>query len=135
MIYLLCIGFYLLASIVAGIGEGLRIKNVSKYSLSWHWLQFLERVLIFAGGYGYTVNGGSVVTGYTKVFPADEIVVYRTSSSSYSTAVNTTLTVGSRSDTYTITTKSAPAPSGGSKVLKTNGGILKDSTGKVIKTQ
>lgn len=51
MIYLLCIGFYLLASIVAGIGEGLRIKNVSKYSLSWHWLQFLERVLIFAGGY------------------------------------------------------------------------------------
>ncbi|MDY0083319.1 MAG: hypothetical protein RBR74_09075 [Ignavibacteriaceae bacterium] len=75
------------------------------------------------------------VTGYTKVFPDDIIRVKQTSSSSYSTATNVILTVGGRSDTYTITTKSAPALSGGSKVLKVNGGILKDSTGKVIKTQ
>ncbi|MDY0083600.1 MAG: hypothetical protein RBR74_10490 [Ignavibacteriaceae bacterium] len=77
------------------------------------------------------------VTGYTKVFPTDKIKVRLISSSNYSTAVNVTLTVGSRSDTYTVTTKAESGnPSSGSKILKSsNGNFIKDSTGKVIRIQ
>lgn len=72
------------------------------------------------------------VTGYTKVFPTDKIKVRLISSSNYSTAVNVTLTVGSRSDTYTVTTGSAP-PSGNGKLLKSaDGKVIKDANGNKI---
>lgn len=95
----------------------------------------------YAGGAEYTVyNIGDIppytyITGYTKVFPDDIIRVKQTSSSSYSTATNVILTVGGRSDTYTITTKAQPSQGSGGNILKVNGSILRDSTGKVIKTQ
>jgi hypothetical protein len=56
----------------------------------------------------------SVVTDWTSsagtILNGQYIRVRRTSSASYSTAVNVVLTVGSESDTFTITTKSQPAP-------------------------
>lgn len=95
----------------------------------------------YAGGQEFTVYQSLEQPPYTwrtagiRVFPDDIIKVRRTSSSSYSTAVNTTLTVGSRSDTYTITTKSAPAPSGEVKVIKVGNKIFRDSNNKIIKPQ
>jgi hypothetical protein len=87
-----------------------------------------------AGGSVYTVNGGSDLTGYTKVFPDDVLRLKLTSSANYSTAVSSTLTVGTRTDTYTVTTGAEPYVSTGNKPLKgSDGKVLKDSTGKVIK--
>lgn len=41
---------YIITSIVTGIGEALRIKDVNKYSPEWHALQFFERLLFFVSG-------------------------------------------------------------------------------------
>jgi hypothetical protein len=74
------------------------------------------------------------LTGYTKVFPDDVLRLKLTSSANYSTAVSSTLTVGTRTDTYTVTTGAEPYVSTGNKPLKgSDGKVLKDSTGKVIK--
>lgn len=79
----------------------------------------------------------SWVTGYTKVFPTDQIKVRLTSASGYYPAsASVTLTVGSRSDIYTVTNEAEPISTSGVKIIKSaNGTIIKDSTGKVIKTQ
>lgn len=91
----------------------------------------------YAGGNVYTINGGSNKTGYTKVFPGNVLRLKVTSSANYSTAVSSTLTVGGRTDTYTVTTladPSSPPPTG--RVMKgSNGKTLRDSTGKIIKTR
>lgn len=76
MIYL-CVGFYLLASVVAGIGEGLRIKDVSKYSTAWHWLQWFERMLIFVSGFATVYLGDYVlIVSMSLLFAVMFFVIY-----------------------------------------------------------
>lgn len=59
----------------------------------------------------YSINGGSFTSVAGTINVGDTVAVRRTSSASYSTAVTTTLTVGTYSDTYSITTKSGtPTP-------------------------
>ena len=96
----------------------------------------------YAGGAEFTVYQFGAIqpytygTGYVRVFPNDYIRVRQMSSSNYSIPTNVTLTVGSRSDTYTVTTLAEPISPSGSKMIKgANGILIKDSTGKVIKTQ
>jgi hypothetical protein len=92
----------------------------------------------YASGNVYTINGGSDLTGYTKVFPNDVLRLKLTSSGSYSTGVSSTLNVGGRTDTYTVTTEAEPyvPPSGNGGPLKgSNGRIIFDSTGKRIITR
>ena len=54
-------------TVVAGIGEALRIKNVSKYTKEWHQLQWLERVLMIAVG-AYLFNNASTVRQFASAF-------------------------------------------------------------------
>lgn len=89
----------------------------------------------YAGGAEYQINSGSWVTGYTKVFNNDNARVRLTSSGSYSDPTDVTLTVGSRSDIYTVTTEAEPTPSSGTKVFNVTNGVFRTSNGKVIRTQ
>lgn len=57
----------------------------------------------------YSKNGGAYTSSVGTATNADTFAVRATSSSLYITAVNVTLTTGDYSDTYTITTKVAPA--------------------------
>lgn len=60
----------------------------------------------------YRINGaGSWLTTPSTINNGSTVQVRRVSSSSYSTAVSTTLTIGGTSGTFTITTKSSPVPS------------------------
>jgi hypothetical protein len=52
----------------------------------------------------YRINGGSWVSATGSINNGDTIQVRNTSSGSYDTGVDTTLTIGGISDTYTITT-------------------------------
>jgi hypothetical protein len=53
----------------------------------------------------YRINGGAWATSAGTVVNTDTVQVRNTSSASYFTAVNATVTVGGYSDTYTITTR------------------------------
>ena len=57
----------------------------------------------------YSKNGGSYSSALTTASNGDTFRVRHTSSSSYSTAVNTTLTSGGVSDTFTSTTEAEPS--------------------------
>lgn len=50
MIYILTLVICVVGSVIAGVGEALRIKDYEKYSFAWHWLQFFERGSIFMLG-------------------------------------------------------------------------------------
>lgn len=63
---------------------------------------------ISISGGEFNKNGGGYGTTRTTVVNGDVISVRITSSGSYSTAVNSTLTIGVASDTYTVTTGAAP---------------------------
>jgi len=58
----------------------------------------------------YSKNGGAYTSSNGTAVNTDTFTVRQTSSSSYGTAVNCTLTIGTISDTYTVTTGAA-APS------------------------
>jgi hypothetical protein len=60
--------------------------------------------LSISGG-EYSINGGAWTSAAGSVVNDDTVAVRHTSSSSYNTAVNTTLTIGGVSDTFTSTTK------------------------------
>jgi len=66
-------------------------------------------VVSIAGG-TYSKNGGAYTSVNGTAVNGDTFSVRQTSSSSYGTAVNCTLTIGTVSDTYTVTTGAA-APS------------------------
>jgi hypothetical protein len=55
----------------------------------------------------YSINGGAFTAAAGTVVDGDDVAVRHTSSGSFSTAVNTVLTVGGVSDTYTSTTLAA----------------------------
>jgi hypothetical protein len=55
----------------------------------------------------YSINGGAFTSVSGNVTVGSNVAVRRTSSSAYNTAVGTTLTIGTYSDTYTITTRVA----------------------------
>lgn len=67
-----------------------------------------DTVISVTGG-SYNINGGAYQTAPSTVAGGETITVRHTSSSSYSTATNTTLTIGEVSDTFTSTTGAAPA--------------------------
>ncbi len=88
-------------------------------------------------GGAYEINGsGTWLTIASTVVNNDSVKVRHTSSASYSTAVNTTLTVGGVSDTFTSTTEVAPilsqtvpdAPDGG----YIGGTVTLSSVGKIL---
>jgi hypothetical protein len=56
----------------------------------------------------YSVNGGAYTASSGSVNSGDMVKVHHTSSASNSTSVNTTLTIGGVSDTFTSTTMGAP---------------------------
>jgi len=58
----------------------------------------------------YAINGGSYTSASGTVNNNDTIIVQQTSSGSYSTTTNATLTIGGVSDTFSVTTLAAPAP-------------------------
>ena len=64
-------------------------------------------------GGSYSVNGGSYTSTGGTVNNGDTVKVQLTSSGSYSTTTNATLTIGGVSDTFSVTTQVAPARSGG----------------------
>jgi hypothetical protein len=61
---------------------------------------------VTVSGGEYRKNGGSWVSAPGTVVAGDSVDVRLTTSGSYSTAVNCTLTIGGVSDTYTVTTGS-----------------------------
>ena len=65
---------------------------------------------ISVSGGEYSVNGGAWVSSNGSVNNGDSVAVRVTSSGSYSTTVNVTLSVGGVSDVFSVTTESAPAP-------------------------
>lgn len=80
----------------------------------------------------YNINGGTWKNSdeWTEVFPNDDVYLRDTSSSEYSTSKSIILTVGSRSDTWTFTTKAEPSAAG---VLRfSNGRIAYASNGEII---
>ena len=72
----------------------------------------------------YSVNGGAWTSGAGSVGLYDYVQVRITSSASYSTAVNATLTIGGVGDTFTVTTRAADTtPNGQSITAKTGANI------------
>ncbi len=63
---------------------------------------------VSVSGGTYSKNGGSYVSSAGTCVDGDTFAVRHTSSGSYNTAVNTTLTVGGVTDTFTSTTGAAP---------------------------
>lgn len=57
----------------------------------------------------YSINGGAFTSVSGTITNGQTVAVQHTSSSSYSTATNTTLTIGGVSDTFTSTTIASPA--------------------------
>jgi hypothetical protein len=56
----------------------------------------------------YSINGGAYTNAAGAVNIGNTVTVRQTSSGSYSTTTNTTLTIGSVSDTFSVTTQAAP---------------------------
>jgi hypothetical protein len=56
----------------------------------------------------YAINGGSYTSAGGTVNNGDTVSVQRTSSESYSTTTNATLTIGGVSDTFSVTTQDEP---------------------------
>jgi hypothetical protein len=61
----------------------------------------------------YSINGGSYTGADDTVNNGDTVTVQKTSSGSYSTAMDATLTIGGVSDTFSVTTKSESTGGGG----------------------
>lgn len=59
----------------------------------------------------YSINGGAYTASAGTVVLNDTVTARHTSSASYSTAVNTAVTIGGVADTFTSTTLAAPPPS------------------------
>jgi Cysteine-rich secretory protein family len=56
----------------------------------------------------YSINGGPYTSASGTVSNSDTVTVQLTSSGNYSTTTNATLTIGGISDTFSVTTESAP---------------------------
>ena len=64
----------------------------------------LTPISVSGGGGEYRIDGGAWTSAAGNIANGQQVEVRHTSSSSFSTTVNTTLTVGSRSDTFSTTT-------------------------------
>lgn len=82
----------------------------------------------------YNVNGGTWKDSsqWTIVFPTNDIAVRDTTSSTYSDSKSITLTIGTESDTWTITNKGIP--SSGSRIVNKTDGVWRLVDGKVFRT-
>jgi len=63
---------------------------------------------ISVSGWEYSINGGSWSSGTGTVTNGQTVKVRHTTSASYTTSTNTTLTIGGVSDVFTTTTQAAP---------------------------
>lgn len=67
---------------------------------------------ITVSGGTYNINGGSFTSSPGTVNSGDQVQARHTSSASYLTATNTTVTIGGVSDIFTSTTRAEPAAGG-----------------------
>ena len=86
-------------------------------------------------GGSYNINGGSFTTATGTVYNGDQVRATHTSSSSYETTTNTTVTINGVSDTFSSTTKQyvAPASGYGLQVFNANGVIQLDTSTRLGK--
>lgn len=70
-------------------------------------------VSISVVGWQYRVNSGSYTSAAWTVFNGDAVQLQMTSSASYSAASTATLTVGTRTGAWSVTTQAAPVSPGG----------------------
>lgn len=77
----------------AYISNAITVGNVGDFAV----------ISVVSGGL-YSINGGAYTSSPGTVVNGDSVMVRTTSSDAYSTAVSVTLTIGGRSDTYTVTT-------------------------------
>ena len=63
----------------------------------------------------YKINSGSYTSASGTVNNNDTVTVQQTSSGSYSSTTNATLTIGGVSDTFSVTTTSTPPPGAGNR--------------------
>ena len=68
--------------------------------------------IVISGG-TYSINGGSYTSASGTVSNGNTVTVQLTSSGSYSTTTNATLTIGGVSANFSVTTQAAPAGGGG----------------------
>lgn len=127
-----------IASPVDTIPNSFTITDVSNailstlYTSSQITLTGYNQCYLYCGGQQYRINGGSWVTGYTQISSGSYFEVRRTSSNNYLTTVNTTVTAGGVSDTWSITTMVSPQFV--TPVLKlSNGNLLIDASGKIVR--
>ncbi len=80
----------------------------------------------------YAINSGSFTSGAGTVAPGDTVAVKVTSSGSYSTSVNTTLTIGGVSDTFTVKTLDDTTPDAFAFTDQTNAARNADVTSNPI---
>lgn len=74
---LITISLTIACPIMAGLGEGLRIKDVIKYSANWHILQWIERVLIYSSAAAnYLLHPFWTATAYTALFAVAFFILY-----------------------------------------------------------
>lgn len=71
-----------------------------------------ETTISITGG-TYSINGGEYTSDTGTVSNDDTVTIQLTSSGSYSTTTDATLTIDGVSDTFSVTTKAAPVVSGG----------------------
>ncbi|KQC10271.1 MAG: hypothetical protein APR62_12305 [Smithella sp. SDB] len=64
--------------------------------------------IIYISGGTYSINGGTYTSAAGTVNNGDTVTVRLTSSGSYSTTISATLTIGSISDAFSVTTEAAP---------------------------
>lgn len=81
---------------------------------------------ITANGGEYSINGGSYTSSAGSVINGDTVTARHTSSSSYSTVVNTVITIGGIAGTLTSTTLEAPlvttpTPRSRTVIIRANG--------------
>lgn len=88
-------------------------------------------------GARFNINSSSSLSTTMKTaVNGDVVYVENISSASYSTGTTETIVAGGVSRSFNVTTKSEPVlTSGTKKVRLSNGKVLKDSSGKVIKVQ
>lgn len=83
----------------------------------------------------YNIDGGAwkLSSVWTKVYPMNDVYLKYTTGSTYDSVASITLTVGSRSVVWTVTTKSQPSSGTGGLVRGSNGKVWKTANGSLFK--
>jgi len=95
---------------------GVEIQQFFDSSIIVDWLEDGKSEIITSSGYlgqtvyyGFNVNGQTGTSGSTSVQNDDKITVWHKSSNEYDTTLDTTITIGENSDTFSTRTKESEA--------------------------